>query len=123
MPRGGSKPGERRGGRKKGVPNKAAIAKAAAIKEEARREGKPLSLEIQIDAMFRYRSLAAQFQPGAKDKDGNSTADPKKYADYIEKMRKAAVDVTPYQTPKLQSTTLVGDRDKPITHQLTVKFV
>lgn len=31
MPRGGSKPGERRGGRSKGVPNRATAAKAAAI--------------------------------------------------------------------------------------------
>lgn len=31
MPRGGAKPGERRGGRKKGVPNRASAAKVAAI--------------------------------------------------------------------------------------------
>jgi hypothetical protein len=49
MPGGGSKKGERRGGRKKGTPNKATIERALAAEgylTKARQEGRPLAKEM-----------------------------------------------------------------------------
>lgn len=73
MPRGGSKPGERRGGRKAGVPNRASAAREAAIAasgltplqflvETFRDEDQPFSVRLdaaKAAANFVHPRLAA----------------------------------------------------------------
>ena len=117
MPRGGSKPGERRGGRKKGSPNKTNLARAAAIKEEAKQTGLPLAVEALRDGFRRYIALAAPYQKGGPNEND------KEFQHYFDKAMKLADRVAPYETPRLQATTLIGDRDKPITHDINVYFV
>lgn len=113
----GAAPGERRGGRIKGVPNKSTLARSAEIADEAKRKGKPLAVEVMEDGMHRFIALAAQYQVGGPQPNI------KQFEHYYEKALKLADKLAPYQTPKLQSTTLVGDRDKPITHTLNIHFV
>ena len=103
--RGGSKPGERRGGRKKGSPNKTNLARAAAIKEEAKQTGLPLAVEALRDGFRRYIALAAPYQKGGPNEND------KEFQHYFDKAMKLADRVAPYETPRLQATTLIGDRD------------
>jgi hypothetical protein len=117
MARGGSKPGERRGGRKKGVPNKTVLARAAIISERAKAENKPLAVQAMTDGFHRYIALAAPFQKGGPQENI------KEFEHFFDKAMDLAKYVAPYESAKLQSTTLIGDRDKPITHTLNVKFV
>lgn len=80
----GSKPGERRGGRKKGEPNKVTLAKEAKIASEGLT---PLDylLSILRDEML--------------DRDTRM---------------EAAKAAAPYSHPRLQTTTHEGNPDKPI---------
>lgn len=117
MARGGSKPGERRGGRKRGVPNKSSLAKAAIIKRAYKKAGTPLAIERLAKGVDRYATLAETF-----DTKG-ATPNAEMWEHFYDKSMDLAKHVAPYQSAKLQSTTLVGDRDKPITHTLLVKYV
>src|ERR1700722_19027732 len=73
MPR-GSKPGERRGGRAKGQPNKASIERAAiAERIIAEAEGKPgrkLGRELLEELALVFGGLASAFQPVATGPGG-----------------------------------------------------
>jgi hypothetical protein len=89
MPRGGSKPGERRGGRQKGTPNKATAAKAEAIAATG---------ETPLDFMLRLMRDPLQ--------DYATRAD----------MAKAAA---PYVHPKLASTELKGEGGGPVHVHIT----
>jgi hypothetical protein len=82
----GSKPGERRGGRKKGTPNKATTA--AAIRAEVAASG-----EIPLDYMLRVMR--------------DETADPARR----DAMAKAAA---PYVHPSLASVRHGGDEQNPL---------
>lgn len=102
MPR-GSAPGERRGGRIKGVPNKSTLARAAEIASVAKKIGLPLAIQHIEDGMHRYVSLAAQFQKGGPQENI------KEFEHYFDKAMKLAIQLANYQSPKLQSTTISVD--------------
>ena len=75
MSRGGSKPGERRGGRQEGTPNKATVQKqlvAAQIAErtvaDARTMGKKLAKEVLEDFMLHFADIAEQYRPSGAPK-------------------------------------------------------
>lgn len=113
----GAKPGERRGGRIKGVPNKTTLARAVEIATEKKAQGKPLAVEAMQDGMYRYIALSAPFQKGGPQENIDQ------FQHFFDKAMKLADKIANYETPKLQSTTLVGDKDKPISHTLNIRFV
>lgn len=115
----GSKPGERRGGRKKGVPNKATKAREAEIAKKRAAEGQQLAKDVLAAAMNAYLTLADKYDPAS----GNQIGDEAKFDRYLSKAAAIAADLAPYESSKLQSTTIIGDRDKPVTHTLNVNFV
>jgi hypothetical protein len=116
MPR-GSKPGERRGGRQKGTPNKNSLERAAIVQKKIKDSGQALAIERLEVIAAEFEALAEIYRPGQKG--GDET----KYVQYLSKAGSILADLAPYQSSKLQSTTLVGDRDKPISHTLNVRFV
>lgn len=113
----GSPPGVRQGGRQKGTPNKTTLARAEAIRNDRTNSGLPLAVDAMRDGMHRYIALSAPFQKGA------ATQDIKQFEHFFDKAMKLADKVAPYESPTLQSTTLVGDKDKPVTATLNVHFV
>lgn len=126
----GSAPGEHRGGRKKGVPNKSSLSRSAEIAEEHRKANLPLAVEILENSMLKALKLAQQFEPQPNifkpvlDKDGKPVLDadgkPRMaeieigneplYGKYLDKAILAAGKLAPYQTPTLQSTTHTVER-------------
>ncbi len=85
MPR-GSRPGERRGGRKKGIPNRASISRQAKVAAEG-----VTPLDVMLRAM-REHFEAKRFDEAAA----------------------FAKDAAPYVHPKLATTTLQGPNGGPI---------
>ena len=117
----GSAPGEHRGGRKAGTPNKSTLARAAEIAAEHRAANLPLAVEVLENAMLNALKMAVKFElkPGlveVTDKEGNKSmkesivGDEVLYGKYLDKTIIAAGKLAPYQTPQLQSTTLNVER-------------
>jgi hypothetical protein len=127
----GSKPGERRGGRRKGVPNKVTLLRAAELEAKRQRTGNRPAIEVMSDAMNYFRGLAAQYQPVAaralaamNDEERlRHTPDETLFVKYLKLAADIASDLANYETPKLASTTLRGDSDAPINATLTVNIV
>ena len=86
-------PGIKTGGRRKGTPNKATTAKHAAI---------VASGDTPLDFMLRLMRDTSI--------DWSMRAD----------MAKASA---PYIHPKLASTEITGNADKPVQHKVTIEFV
>jgi len=89
----GSKPGERRGGRAKGVPNKASAAREAAVAASGLT---PLDYMLNI---LRDETIDVARRDWAADK------------------------AAPYIHPKLAATTLTGDPDNPVVVSITRRIV
>jgi hypothetical protein len=114
MPR-GAKPGERRGGRKKGVPNKSSQERAAiAERIIAEAEGKPgrkLGRELLEEFTLMFGGLASAFQPVGTGPGGTlTTADfetwAKSYKEplfekYAKLAAKCADAFADFQSPRL----------------------
>lgn len=99
MPR-GSAPGERRGGRKKGVPNKTTLARSARIVEQRQAAGLKLGKDLMSEAANYFRGLADRYAPtGAQPND-------EKFERYLYKAAMIAARVAPYESPTLQSITV-----------------
>lgn len=92
MPRGGSKPGERRGGRKKGEPNKASIKREAEIKEAVEARGHKLAKDIMGELL---NDALGQFSAMHKSD--------KSYAETRQAVFDMASDLAPYQSPRMQN--------------------
>jgi len=99
MPR-GSAPGEHRGGRKAGVPNKTSLSKSAEIYEERKRSGRPIAVDLMSQTMTHYWNLAAKHRVGGPEPDEL------KFDHYLGKCGNVAKDLAPYETPKLQTITM-----------------
>ena len=108
----GSRPGERRGGRKPGIPNKASLARAARISETG-----PAPLDVMIEAMRFLRGLAAQ------ERALGEKADMRKVRGYLLDAAGIAKDAAQYVHPKFATVTLAGDDAKPIRARVEVEFV
>ena len=90
----GSKPGERRGGRQKGTPNK-------------------VIGDLRANVVAKYGTTPLEyFYAIMTDK-----AVPYERRDW------AAAQAAPYVTPKLANTVITGDPDKPLEHKVSVEFV
>jgi hypothetical protein len=105
----GSKPGERRGGRQKGVPNKATQKRQAEV---------AASGATPLDALLKkMRHHLALFK--AESAKGKK-ADGKALAVAMDKAAEAARDAAPYVHPRLASIQHAGDKENPIQHAVTV---
>jgi hypothetical protein len=105
MPRGGSKPGERRGGRQKGSLNKLSIGRIKAQLAVSAPEFDPYDqLEI-IAKSFLERARAEQH----RDKPNMRLVD-----DLLDKAARVLRDILPYKRPRLSTTKLQGDKDYPL---------
>jgi hypothetical protein len=103
MPRGGSKPGERRGGRQKGSLNKLSIGRMKA--QLAAPDFDPYDqLEI-IAKTFLERARAEQ----VREKPNVRVID-----DLLDKAARVLRDMLPYKRARLSAMKVSGDRDAPL---------
>ena len=116
----GAKPGERRGGRQKGTPNKITKSRAELI-EEVRGTQPPkgtlLAKVVLAEAMMHFRGLAAKYHVNG------ATPDETKFHRYLKDAAAIAADLVPYESARLQATTISGNKDAPINAELVVRFV
>jgi hypothetical protein len=111
MAGGGSKPGERRGGRKRGTPNKASAARQAEVAASG-----VTPLEVMLANMrFHHRQaeellelLSAAESPEAKIQILGEASRSRQMA------QKCAADAANYVHPKLASVQQGGDPDNPL---------
>lgn len=101
MPKGGSKPGEHRGGRVKGKPNKTTIEKVLLAERAvagSRDAGKKLGREVLEDFMLLFAGMAAHYQPQPV-----AGAHPNEHEDKFDKYARLACEtakwLAPYQSP------------------------
>jgi hypothetical protein len=88
MPRGGSKPGERRGGRQRGTPNKRTLGQMAALAEAgapaslaktSASSAKKLARDVIEEFMLFCTGMAAHYQPRPPGAAPNPNADESKF--------------------------------------------
>ena len=109
MPR-GSKPGERRGGRQKGTPNKTVVAKAAHILAAAGEAAKAPS----FSAYIRLFQLAEDYD---RDLTVALAKRPRNQAEIVEcqeRLARTLKDLLPYEKPRLTTTKVQGDKNYPL---------
>jgi hypothetical protein len=97
MPR-GSSPGEHRGGRAVGTPNKFGEQRAEAVERAGKRLPPANLLAIAEDSM----AMAARYQPGTAEKP-NPDHNEERYAFWLDRSREALRDAAPYYSPKLHA--------------------
>jgi hypothetical protein len=109
MPR-GSKPGERRGGRQRGTPNKTAVAKAAHILAAAGETAKAPS----FSAYIRLFELAGDYDRDLTVALAKRPQNQTKIAECRERLARTLKDLLPYEKPRLTTTKVQGDRNAPL---------
>jgi hypothetical protein len=108
MARGGSRPGERRGGRAKGTPNKRTTERK--LFAEARSNGRPLAKEVLEESMLHYLELASQC---ARPEQGHWQREKQKqFFAYRDKADERARWLAPYQSPTYRSITVQPPRQR-----------
>ena len=111
MPR-GSKPGERRGGRQKGTPNKTVVAKAAHILSAAGKTAKAPS----FSAYIRLFELAEDYDRDLTVALAKRPRNRTEIAECRERLARTLKDLLPYEKPRLTTTKVQGDKDAPLFH-------
>ena len=109
MPR-GSKPGERRGGRRKGTPNKTVVAKAAHILAAAGETAKAPS----FSAYLRLFELAEDYDRELAAATAKRPQNQTEIIEYRERLARILKDLLPYEKPRLTTTKVQGDKDYPL---------
>ena len=109
MPR-GSKPGERRGGRRKGTPNKTVVAKAAHILAAAGETAKAPS----FSAYLRLFELAEDYDRDLAIALAKRPQNQTEIIEYRERLARILKDLLPYEKPRLTTTKVQGDKDYPL---------
>jgi hypothetical protein len=109
MPR-GSKPGERRGGRQKGAPNKTVVAKAAHILAAAGKAAKAPS----FSAYTRLFELAEDYDRDLTVALAKRQQKQTEIAECRERLARILKDLLPYEKPRLTTTKVQGDRNAPL---------
>ena len=106
MPR-GSKPGERRGGRKKGTPNRSTLERQRELSNVVGADACAgrLGKEVLAEAMGEFYALAMRYHPGGREPDEA------KFTRYLKLASDIASDLAPYQSPKLAQTTPRSDQE------------
>lgn len=114
MPKGGSKPGERRGGRQKGAAN----IKTRLIADEALRHG-ITPLEVMLENMRWHRDRAAEAAKLALTPGLDAAAQDMLRKDAMacrHAAQECAVDAGPYIHPRLANVAHTGKDGGPIEH-------
>jgi hypothetical protein len=106
MPR-GSKPGERRGGRQKGTPNKTVVAKAAHILAAAAKAP-------SFSAYIRLFQLAEDYDRDLAVALAKRPQKQTEIAECRERLARTLKDLLPYEKPRLTTTKVQGDRNAPL---------
>jgi hypothetical protein len=106
----GSKPGERRGGRQKGTPNKTVVAKAAHILAAAGETAKKPS----FSAYTRLFELAEDYDRDLAVALAKRPQNQTKIAECRERLARTLKDLLPYEKPRLTTTKVQGDRNAPL---------
>jgi hypothetical protein len=109
MPR-GSKPGERRGGRQKGAPNKTVVAKAAHILAAAGETAKAPS----FSAYIRLFQLAEDYDRDLAVALAKRSRNRTEIVECRERLARTLKDLLPYEKPRLTTTKVQGDKDYPL---------
>jgi hypothetical protein len=109
MPR-GSKPGERRGGRQKGTPNKTVVGKAAHIPAAAGETAKAPS----FSAYIRLFQLAEDYDRDLAVALAKRPRNRTEIAECRERLARTLKDLLPYEKPRLTTTNVQGDRNYPL---------
>ena len=109
MPR-GSKPGERRGGRQRGTPNKTVVAKAAHILAAAGETAKAPS----FSAYIRLFQLAEDYDRDLAVALAKRPRNRAEIAECRERLARTLKDLLPYEKPRLTTTKVQGDRNAPL---------
>jgi hypothetical protein len=132
MSRGGSKPGERRGGRQEGTPNKATVQKqlvAAQIAErtvaDARTMGKKLAKEVLEDFMLHFADIAEQYRPTPPEAEHqNPHSDEARFNKYAAIAMECARSLAPYQSPTFKAVQIAPapERGRFIDDAKPVKY-
>src|SRR5260370_5505691 len=106
----GSKPGERRGGRQKGTPNKTAVAKAAHILAAAGETAKTPS----FSAYTRLFELAEDYNRDLTVARAKRPRNQPEIVECQERLARILKDLLPYEKPRLTTTKVQGDKDYPL---------
>lgn len=109
-------------GRRKGTPNKTTLKRAAAVQAEVAAKDQKTGVAVMRDVMNRYLTMAAKYQPFA-DEGGaaNPNHNEEKYLLFLRIAGVFADKLAPYETPRLQTTTLRNDTpEEPIEVKLTI---
>jgi hypothetical protein len=109
MPR-GSKPGERRGGRQKGTPNKTIVSKAASVLAAA---GK-IANRPSFSAYIRLFELAEDYDRDLTVALAKRRQNQTEIVEYRERLARILKDLLPYEKPRLTTTKVQGDKDYPL---------
>jgi hypothetical protein len=118
MSGGGSKPGERRGGRKGGSLNLATRERAAiasGVVTEAKAAGRLLAKDVLSDFTEIFKSMAVRYQPLAD----NANADEAKFEKWARLAVDCAARAAPFQSPTFRAVT-VAPPDKTREDDVTV---
>jgi len=118
----GAKPGERRGGRVKGVPNKATIEKALLAEravEQARLNGKKLGKERLEELMEIFIGATAYFQPTITPGVPSTTGDWDKFEKWARLAMECAAKLAPYQSPTFRAIVVAPP---PAESDITKRF-
>ena len=109
MPR-GAKPGERRGGRAKGTPNKMTFMKTQmAMKAMAETDSSQLKATDMLNrVMAETYAMSREYGPQSKNYDDDL------YAKYLQLTVITARALAPYQAPQLATVKVGGDRENPL---------
>jgi hypothetical protein len=105
MPRGGSNPGERRGGRQKGTPNKLSIGRVKAAIATATPD---------FDSLDQLRLIAKHFLDQANAEGKKKNANIRWLNDCLDRAARVLRDIVPYEHPKLSAVKVGGDSENPL---------
>ena len=109
MPR-GSKPGERRGGRQKGTPNKTIVSKAASVLAAAGKIAKKPS----FSAYIRLFELAEDYDQDLAIALAKRPRHQTEIVECRERLARILKDLLPFEKPRLTTTKVQGDKDAPL---------
>ena len=101
----GAAPGERRGGRKKGTPNKLSIGRVKAAVATAAPE---------FDSLDQLRLIAKHFLDQATAEGKKKKANMRWLNDCLDRAARVLRDIVPFEHPKLSAVKLGGDPNAPL---------
>jgi len=126
MPR-GSVPGEQRGGRPPGIPNKATLQRVARAEQEmldAKAAGRKLAKDVLDDFMQLFAGMAAHYQP--RPNRQGIEPNPNQSEPLFEKYAKLAVEaakhLAPYQSPTFRAIMIAPPPDASTRRGKVTRF-